>query len=261
VSTILKQLYGPAFYGRFDMLTSQSATTIVPMILKFLQADSVIDIGCGIGQWLAAFAAAGVSEIVGIDGPHVQRDNLCIPAGSFLAHDLRSNPPALGRRFDLALSLEVAEHLPEERAESFVSYLTALAPAVLFSAALPGQGGVGHVNEQWPWYWREIFGRYGFVCLDPIRKAIWQDPAVAIYYQQNLYLYVDPAVHQSLVNLVGVPDKFSELTLMKTTILEDLTRPGPIRLIFHRLRKKLRCLFTAPRSTTQRDGTSPDRVN
>ena len=90
----------------------------------------------------------------------------------------------------------MAEHLPHRAAPDFVAGLVALAPAVVFSAAVPGQGGVHHVNEQWPWYWKEWFARHGYLQLDPFRQAIWKNPDVAVYYQHNLLLYVDRAVHQ-----------------------------------------------------------------
>jgi hypothetical protein len=96
----------------------------------------------------------------------------------------------MDRKFDLVVSLEVAEHLPGEHAETYVDSLTRLGPAVLFSAAVPYQGGTEHVNEQWPDYWVELFERKGFVVLDPIRKRIWQHPGVEYWYSQNILLFV-----------------------------------------------------------------------
>jgi hypothetical protein len=84
----------------------------------------------------------------------------------------------------------VAEHLPESRAASFVNSLTNLGPVVLFSAAIPCQGGDGHINEQWPGYWAELFARSGFVAIDCIRSRVWDNEQVAYYYAQNMVLYV-----------------------------------------------------------------------
>jgi SAM-dependent methyltransferase len=234
----LQDVYSPAFYKQFDDAVSRSARVCVPLILELLQPRSVVDVGCGIGQWLGEFTARGVEDYLGIDGPHVQAEQLRIPRERFRAHDL-SQPLRLERRFELALSLEVAEHLPARQAAGFVDLLTRAAPAVVFSAAVPAQGGFGHVNEQWPWYWKQLFAVRGYVQLDPFRKALWRDPEVACYYQQNLFLYVDPAVHQALIDRVGVPAKNNELTLIRTTILQDLLAPGPLRSLLRRVAARL----------------------
>jgi hypothetical protein len=84
------------------------------------------------------------------------------------------------------VSLEVAEHLPESRAASFVADLCRLAPVVLFSAAIPGQGGTGHVNEQWPGYWADLFGARGYSVSGALRWRIWNDCRVCNWYSQNM---------------------------------------------------------------------------
>ena len=205
---------------------------------ELLRPSSVVDVGCGQGEWLAAFAELGVAEYHGVDGAYVADDQLLIPRERFTRHDL-TQPLTLGRRFDVALSLEVGEHLPARAAAEFVRGLIALAPAVVFSAAVPGQGGVHHVNEQWPWYWKELFARYGYVQLDPFRQRLWKNPDVVVYYQHNLFLYVDPAVHCGLIDRVGVPDKYSELTLVRTSILQELTAPGPVTRFWQRIGARL----------------------
>jgi hypothetical protein len=92
--------------------------------------------------------------------------------------------------------MEVAEHLPRGSAESLVVLLTAIAPAILFSAALPGQGGLHHINEQPTRFWRALFEKRGFVYLDPVRRRVWQNPDVEPWYQQNMRMYVE----RSLIN-------------------------------------------------------------
>jgi hypothetical protein len=114
---------------------------------------------------------------------------LRIPRDRFQAFDLTESL-RLERRFDLALSLETAEHLPESRGESFVQDLCRLAPAVFFSAAIPKQGGLDHKNEQWPAYWEERFRACGYTPVDCVRDEVWGDERVLWWYAQNAILFV-----------------------------------------------------------------------
>jgi SAM-dependent methyltransferase len=163
---------------------------IVPLVVERLRPRSVVDVGCGLGTWLAVFMENGVADVTGVDGDYVDSSRLEIPAERFVAHDL-STPLSLDRRFDLAVSLEVAEHLPADRAAIFVGSLTALAPFVLFSAAIPFQGGTNHVNEQWPEYWAALFGQRGFLPVDCVRREVWGDENVEWWYAQNTLLFVE----------------------------------------------------------------------
>jgi len=158
-----------------------------------MQIGSVADVGCGNGSWLSVFRESGVSRILGVDGDWIEIDRLLIPSECFrrvrLDQDL-----GIGECFDLAVSLEVAEHLPADRADSFVAGLCQLAPVVLFSAAVPYQGGLNHVNEQWPDYWAERFARQGYRPIDTIRFAVWEDRDVTWWYKQNLLLFANDEV-------------------------------------------------------------------
>ena len=149
----------------------------------------MVDVGCGTGTWCAEFLEQGVRTVLGVDGAYVDKSQLMIPPGSFLARDLAA-PLRLDRTFDLAISMEVAEHLPPERGASFVDDLTRLAPIVLFSAAIPGQGGTSHVNEQWPSYWDGLFRKRGFRAIDCLRARFWDDPSIDWWYRQNMFLFV-----------------------------------------------------------------------
>lgn len=180
--------YDRRFYDLLATTADPSAAVVVPMLLALAPVASVVDVGCGTGGWLAAFRAHGVEDVLGVDGPWVAEEQLRIPRERFRRADL-SAPLRLDRRFDLALALEVAEHLPPDRAEGFIGDLLSAAPLVLFSAAIPGQGGEGHVNEQWPAWWAERFGRHGAHCLDPFRAALWHDERVAWWYRQNILLF------------------------------------------------------------------------
>ncbi len=182
--------YDRDFYRTLDTTAETSAREIVPMLLDLLPVLSVVDVGCGDGGWLATFRTFGVTDLAGIDGPWIDADLLKIDARQFHRARLDASVP-MERRFDLAMSLEVAKHLPPERAESFVGELTRLAPVVLFSAAPPGQTGVHHVNEQWPDYWTKLFAARGFRPIDVLRRQVWDNPNVTYWYKQNLLLFAD----------------------------------------------------------------------
>ncbi|MGH7133242.1 MAG: class I SAM-dependent methyltransferase [Phycisphaerales bacterium] len=186
----LAQPYQEEFFDGFAEVARDSARVIVPLVMDLVRPTSVADVGCGLGIWLREFADAGVSDYRGFDGDYVRRDRLVIPVESFTPTDLAAGVKS-DRRFDLAVSLEVAEHLPEASADRFVESLTKLAPVVLFSAAIPKQGGTGHINEQWPAYWAEKFATRGFVAVDCVRPAVWTNAKVAWWYAQNTVLYVE----------------------------------------------------------------------
>ena len=185
-----KVIYDAAFFEDLTHGSLQSARVVVPLVMDLINPRSVLDVGCGTGSWLRAFVENGVEDILGIDGDYVDRNRLLIDPTHFRSVDL-TYPEPLGRTFDLAVCLEVAEHLSARVSTELVRFLTAAAPVVLFSAAIPGQGGTHHVNEQWPEYWSKRFNKHEFTRLDPIRRRIWQDQRVQSWYQQNIYLYVN----------------------------------------------------------------------
>lgn len=184
--------YGPAFFDKQAQASHRSADVILPVVFDLLECTSVVDVGCGVGPWLKAAADRGIDEYLGVDGAWVPTDQLAIPAGRFHAHDLRQ-PLHLGREFDLAVCVEVAEHLPADAAATLVGTLTRLAPVVLFSAAVPDQGGDGHINEQWPAYWAELFATHGYLAHDCVRLPVWHDERADWWYRQNVLLYADRA--------------------------------------------------------------------
>ncbi len=184
----LIQPYDRSFYEHHKAVATASAQVVVPLVLKLIEVSSVVDFGCGVGTWLHAFQQNGIDDILGLDGPHVKPDMLEIPADRFRGMNLEA-PTPLDRSFDLACSLEVAEHLPEHSARAFVRAVARTAPAVLFGAAIPRQGGERHINEQWQDYWVNFFADEGYRPVDAIRPRIWGDQRVAWWYQQNTLLY------------------------------------------------------------------------
>jgi SAM-dependent methyltransferase len=167
-----------------------AARWALPLLLELLPAVvSVVQVGCGSGAWMAAAEAEGIGEVAGIDGPWVDTTDFAADRSALVTCDIRE-PFDIGRTFDLVLCIEVAEHLPARRADSFVADLCRLGPVVVFSAAVPGQGGYGHVNEQWPAYWFTPFESAGYALLDPLRDRMWDDPVGPAYLAQNLLVAV-----------------------------------------------------------------------
>lgn len=185
----MNTFYKEDFY-RIQKETSQrSAREIIPLLLKLIHPKSVVDVGCGLGTWLSAFKEFGITECLGIDGDYINKNMLQIPQEEFLSFDLTS-PLQIDRKFDLVVSLEVAEHLPVECAEIFIDSITKLGPVILFSAAIPFQGGVCHVNEQWPHYWLRYFKKNNYLVIDYLRKTVWDNENVEPYYAQNIFIFV-----------------------------------------------------------------------
>ena len=172
--------------------TRDSARILVPMVVELIHPSSVVDVGCGRGAWLGEFNAQGIDNIVGLDGDYLKPSMLRFPPQCFRPTDLSSKFEIPGGRYDLAICLEVAEHLPPANSRHLVRQLTSAAPLVLFSAAPPGQGGEGHVNCQPLSYWRKIFEELGFKMLDPFRPKLRDDRRVAWWYRQNAVLFVSP---------------------------------------------------------------------
>ena len=174
-------------YGR--SMATRSAQVVVSILMDALQPKSVLDLGCGRGAWLGVWKAAGASQVLGVDGDYVDRNDLAIDLSEFSAQDLGSTID-LDRRFDLVESLEVAEHLPESRARGFVADLCRHGDTVLFGAAPPGQGGEHHINEQPYSYWRAFFSELGYDAFDFVRPQITERREVAPWYRYNTLLYV-----------------------------------------------------------------------
>jgi len=178
-------------YGYLDVAhhpPTAAARVVVRLLRSRLAFGSLLDVGCGVGLWIREYQAQGVSDVFGIDGPWVPRKNLVISPEQFRSHDL-TTPFRLGRTFDLVMCLEVAEHLPAGSADVLLDSLVAHGGLILFSAAIPGQGGFEHVNEQLQDYWIERFRARGFTAYDALRPAIWNHPEVPYYYAQNALVF------------------------------------------------------------------------
>ena len=174
-------LYDASFYEDETTVARESAEATLPIIFSLIPVHTVIDIGCGTGAWVAETQKLGCVAI-GVDH-HVPIEMLTIPINTYIDCDLTNGWPCGG--YDLAICLEVAEHLPEESAIPLINGLTR-ATSVLFSAATPGQQGVGHINCQPHTYWHDLFLTHGFQW-DHIGPTLPE--TVASFYRRNIYLY------------------------------------------------------------------------
>lgn len=174
--------YSDAFFNSINETALQAADEILPVVMKLTKAKTILDIGCGQGAW-------GVSidpeNYFGIDGDYVKK--LLVDRTQFKAIDL-SKPFDIGKKFDLVICMEVAEHLPEESADAFIDSICKHADTVLFSAAIPGQGGNNHLNEQWQSYWAEKFKQKN-LHRHEIRDLFWTNKKIPYYYKQNMMLF------------------------------------------------------------------------
>ncbi len=205
------QHYSKEFFE--NQITAEgSVKEIIPVILQFVNPQSVVDVGCGIGIWLAHFRNHGIQDILGIDGDYVDPSQLQIPMENYYPHDLKT-PLIQLKKFDLVISIEVAEHIPIEFAENFIETLTNLGDVIVFSAAIPFQGGTFHVNEQWPSYWIKKFNDKGYVPIDCIRKHIWCNNKIAGVYAQNMFFFVKKKVIDQYPNLQKEYQELSEIQM------------------------------------------------
>lgn len=226
--------------------TAVAAAQVVPILCDELKPSSVVDFGCGLGEWLRAFRERGVDDVRGLDGDWVPVERLAIPRERFQAADLASELQ-LERRFDLALCLEVAEHLPIERADTLIDTLTRNAGVICFSAAIPGQGGYGHVNEQFQEYWAAKFRARGYHPVDLVRPLIWGNPSISYWYRQNLLLYLS----EPELSRLGLSEAPAILSCVHPDLYNDRRNPesqslrAVLKLLPHYLRRALKARLQA----------------
>lgn len=180
--------YDEIFYAGQASASFISAQIYAHHLHKLLKPRTIVDFGCGRGSWLRAFSAMGVNRLVGYDGPWNSQDKMEDQAIFFISADL-NRPIECKEYFDLAISLEVAEHLLPENADTFIQSLTKASDLVLFGAAPPGQGGTDHINEQPPSYWAKKFLAHGYHPFDIFRPSLWGNRDVCFWYRQNTFLY------------------------------------------------------------------------
>lgn len=186
----MKLLYSDNFYKYREEWTRPSAHEVLSFFFQYYKPQSICDVGCGNGVWLSeAKKLLNKIKLRGYDGDYVNKEYLLIDNKEFYSADLSKTIPDI-KKYELVMSLEVAEHLPSKRAESFVDDLVCLGDVILFSAAVPHQIGKGHINEQPLSYWVSKFEKRGYIFLDIIRPNIWNNKNVRAHYKQNIVVFV-----------------------------------------------------------------------
>lgn len=166
-----------------------SPNSVVPIIYDMFKPKSVVDFGCGLGTWIKVFKDFGVEKVLGLDGKWVNKKKIESSVLEFFKESDLETEIVLEEKFDLAISLEVAEHLKKDSAENFVGNLVRSSDTIIFSAAIPFQGGQNHLNEQPLSYWVDLFDKHGFKFYDILRGRIWDLRNVFWWYKQNMVVF------------------------------------------------------------------------
>ena len=186
----LNEIYKGGFFKQRHKMNWR-VNPFCTMVCNTFNPKTLIDVGCATGDLVRGFLDRGV-DAIGIDGSDGCLEFLEIPRDRFLLLDLR-NPIRVGR-WDIALCLEVLEHIEPEYADVLVQNLVEMSDKLLISAAPPGQGGHYHVNCQPREYWSEKFEGYGFdfrprwtTSMKKTLKPWAAKPGIKAYYQNLLY--------------------------------------------------------------------------
>lgn len=218
--------YDSLFYEYQREGSMRSARTLLPRVIETLGVRSVLDVGCGAGAWLAAYRDLGTTDLIGVDGDYVDRTLLLIDSGQFHPRDITRRFD-FERQFDLVQCLEVAEHIPHQACATLIDNIVRHGRKVLFSAAVPGQGGEDHINEQRYEFWRDLFAARSYRLFDFVRPAVADNEAIEPWYRYNVMFFA----HDSTID--SLPANVAKTRVPDTSAIRDYS---PFR---YRLRKML----------------------
>lgn len=228
------KMWGEYCIYAFQRETNFSENIILSIILERFEVKNMVDFGCAIGRWCKEAKNLGVKEVLGIDGEYVNQESLVIDKEEFIGTDLEK-PIFLPKRYDLAISLEVAEHLPEEKSDIFVENLVRSSDLILFSAAIPGQGGDFHVNEQLISYWQKKFEKHGYFLHDFLRPIIWKNDKVLPMYKQNCVIFMKQNNNYAQSNYI--------VDMVHPEIFISMAKRGIMLFPFHEIKKDSRVVL------------------
>lgn len=159
VFALTERVHDEAFFRAIDTAHAPMYDRLTEVLWELTAPGRVVDVGCGSGSLLERFRSRG-AEVRGIEGSRHAIATSPV-ADRIVRANLEHELPELGH-FDLALCIEVGQNIAKRHARHLVAAIAGLSDRVLFTSAQPGQGGRGHVNEQPPAYWRDLFAEQGF---------------------------------------------------------------------------------------------------
>ena len=218
--------------------STKSADIIVSKIIEIFNPKSVVDIGCGTGNWLNSFMNFGIDDVLGLDLSSLEQDKLLIPLDQRKTINVMEEFD-LKRKFDLAITLEVAEHIPQDSADIFVNNLVNHSDIIIFSSAIPNQGGDGHINEQYADYWEEKFRSHQYYFLDILRPLFWDNQNIDWWYRQNIFVVIKKDLYFQFKTVPSVlslrhPDKlYKELEHWKSDYTSLVSGKKGIKLAIY----------------------------
>lgn len=224
--TLKEFIYTDEFYNRHAAKSYHSAITILGYLLKYLEINSVLDFGCGLGTWCKAATELGITNAYGIDLHKYHEKNMYISESNYHSLDLRKKVK-LNYDIDLAISVEVAEHIENKHCQTFLNNICLHSKVVLFSAAVPFQGGRNHINEQPLSYWVNKFNQKGYLLMDYIREQIWNDQSIDIWYRNNCVLFVHEDSYSEIHDRFGVKKSLIDV-IHPDMLIRILTKKGVI---------------------------------
>jgi len=133
---------------------------LADIITTHLKPRSVIDWGCGCGYLLEKLLMNGITDIHGIEGS--KEVVPFIPESLIPFINIADVLLCDSAGYDLAISIEVGEHLKEKDSAKFVNNICNSADKYIWwSAAQIGQNGTGHINCRPLSWWEKVFEEVG----------------------------------------------------------------------------------------------------
>lgn len=214
-------MYDKKYYKKHEDGSFQSAKCIIGYINTFYNFKSAVDFGCGMGTWCNVMESFNKEDYLGIDQHDYSSEYMLISQEKYLKYDL-CYPLSLSRKYDIAISVEVAEHIDSKYAGIFIGNLCRHSDVILFSAALPNQGGTGHINEQPCSYWKQIFERFKYRAIDCIRPVFWNNKTIEVWYRNNSILYINEQIYNEFIKLI--PTQIHPLDIVHPEMLERILK-------------------------------------
>ena len=186
--------YTNFFYKSVSSRSEEVSNKVLTHLFKSaIQIKSIKDVGCGEGEWFnSKVLNEGKYDLFAYDLPEA-----IALAKSKSKIDIKFHPINLEfieinifADTDVTIFTEVAEHLTEECAKKIINFICDTSKIVIFSGAIPGQGGYNHINEQPLKYWIQLFEVNNFIPVDFLRPIIREEKSVPFYYRNNLFLFI-----------------------------------------------------------------------